>query len=131
MFGHGLSKGVDIDGNHFNGEYSVYLINKTDLFSNLIIPFLFLPCLSLDLAIGAPNAESVYVYKSYPVVRLNVSVAPLSQEIKTTDKSLKMMACWSYNAPHAIDFPIGEFFKLENANLIDFDHPYSCAIWFH
>lgn len=73
----------------------------------MLIYLYFVLSVIADLAIGAPNAESVYVYKSYPVVRLNVSVTPLSQEIKTTDKLMKMRACWSYNAPHAIDFPIG------------------------
>lgn len=63
----------------------------------------------LDLAIGAPNAETVYIYKTYPVVRLNVNVTPLTKEIKTTDNSFKMKACWSYTTLHAIDFPIGTF----------------------
>lgn len=77
MFGHGLSKGADIDGNHY-----------------------------LDLAVGAPNAETVYVYKAYPVVRINATMTPHSQEIKTTDRSLKFSACWSMETMHPLDFAV-------------------------
>lgn len=77
MFGHGLSKGADIDGNHY-----------------------------LDLAVGAPNAETVYVYKAYPVVRINATLTPHSQEIKTTDHSFKFSACWSMETMHPLDFTV-------------------------
>lgn len=77
MFGHGLSKGADIDGNHY-----------------------------LDLAVGAPNAETVYVYKAYPVIRINATISPHSQEIKTTDRSLKFSACWSMETMHPLDFSV-------------------------
>lgn len=77
MFGHGLSKGADIDGNHY-----------------------------LDLAVGAPNAETVYVYKAYPVIRINATISPHSQEIKTTDRSFKFSACWSMETMHPLDFSV-------------------------
>lgn len=77
MFGHGLSKGADIDGNHY-----------------------------LDLAIGAPNAEAVYVYKAYPVIRINATITPHSQEIKTTDRSFKFSACWTMETMHPLDFSV-------------------------
>lgn len=77
MFGHGLSKGADIDGN-----------------------------LYLDIAVGAPNAETVYVYKSYPVIRINATISPHSQEIKTTDRSFKFSACWSMETMHPIEFSV-------------------------
>lgn len=77
MFGHGLSKGADVDGNQY-----------------------------LDLAIGAPNAETVYVYKAYPVVRINATISPHSQEIKTTDRSFKFSACWSMETTHPLEFTV-------------------------
>lgn len=77
MFGHGLSKGADIDANQY-----------------------------LDLAIGAPNAETVYVYKSYPVVRINATITPLSQEIKTTDRSFEFNACWLIESNYPIEFDV-------------------------
>lgn len=107
MFGHGLSRGVDVDGNNFNGK------NRSILYKFLVHPqntSNWFNLLYVDLAIGAPNAERVYVYKSYPVVRLNVSVTPISKELKTTDSSMKLVACWSYSSPHPIDFPIGNLY---------------------
>lgn len=77
MFGHGLSKGADIDGNNY-----------------------------LDLAVGAPNAETVYVYKAYPVIRINATITPHSQEIKTTDRSFKFSACWSMETVHTLGFGV-------------------------
>lgn len=65
MFGHGLSKGTDIDQNRY-----------------------------LDFAVGAPNAEAVYVYKAYPVVKVIASVIPQSQELKTTDTKFDVRVCW-------------------------------------
>lgn len=47
MFGYGLSKGVDTDNNGF-----------------------------FDIAIGAPNIEAVYIYKSYPIFFINCSIIP-------------------------------------------------------
>lgn len=48
-----------------------------------------------DLAIGAPNAEAVYVYRSYPIVKINGTVYPLSKELRTNDTSFKFRICWS------------------------------------
>lgn len=77
FFGHGLSKGVDIDGNQY-----------------------------LDLAIGAPNSEAVYIHKSYPVIRVNATITPFSQEIQTTDKSFKFNVCWLYESTFPINFDV-------------------------
>lgn len=77
MFGHGLSKGADIDGNHY-----------------------------LDVAIGSPNAEKVYIHKSYPVIRINAKIIPSNSEIKTTDRSFKFSVCWSYETKYAINFDV-------------------------
>ncbi|XP_050323162.1 integrin alpha-PS3 isoform X1 [Bactrocera neohumeralis] len=65
MFGHGLSKGVDIDRNGFN-----------------------------DFAIGAPNAEAVFVYRAYPVVKIHATVKSATREIKTDQNSFKITACY-------------------------------------
>lgn len=77
MFGHGLSKGADIDANQY-----------------------------LDIAIGAPNAEKVYIFKSYPVVRINTKIIPFNNEIKTNDRSFKFNVCWSYESRNAINFDV-------------------------
>lgn len=77
MFGHGLSKGADIDDNQY-----------------------------LDIAIGSPNTETVYIYKSYPVIRVNVTITPFSQEIQTTDKSFKFNVCWLYESMFPINFDV-------------------------
>ncbi|XP_017061946.1 integrin alpha-PS3 isoform X2 [Drosophila ficusphila] len=65
MFGHGLSRGSDIDGNGFN-----------------------------DFAIGAPNAEAVYLYRAYPVVKVHASVKSESREIKPEQEKVKITACY-------------------------------------
>ncbi|XP_067631871.1 integrin alpha-PS3 isoform X2 [Eurosta solidaginis] len=65
MFGHGLSKGVDIDKNGFN-----------------------------DFAVGAPNAEAVFVYRAYPVVKVHASIKSQTREIKTDQNSFKITACY-------------------------------------
>lgn len=77
MFGHGLSKGADIDGNHY-----------------------------LDIAVGSPNIETVYIYKSYPVIRINTTISSHTQEIQTTDKSFKFNVCWSYESSYPITFDV-------------------------
>ncbi|XP_052840214.1 integrin alpha-PS3 [Drosophila gunungcola] len=65
MFGHGLSRGSDIDGNGFN-----------------------------DFAIGAPNAEAVYLYRAYPVVKIHATVKSEAREIKPDQKKVMITACY-------------------------------------
>ncbi|KAH8348438.1 hypothetical protein KR084_007423 [Drosophila pseudotakahashii] len=65
MFGHGLSRGSDIDGNGFN-----------------------------DFAIGAPNAEALYLYRAYPVVKVHATVRSESREIKPEQDKVKITACY-------------------------------------
>ncbi|EDW47967.1 integrin alpha-PS3 isoform X1 [Drosophila sechellia] len=65
MFGHGLSRGSDIDGNGFN-----------------------------DFAIGAPNAEAVYLYRAYPVVKVHATVKSESREIKPEQGKVKIKSCY-------------------------------------
>ncbi|XP_016977688.2 integrin alpha-PS3-like [Drosophila rhopaloa] len=65
MFGHGLSRGSDIDGNGFN-----------------------------DFAIGAPNAEALYLYRAYPVVKIYATIKTESREIKQEQEKVKITACY-------------------------------------
>ncbi|XP_054738538.1 integrin alpha-PS3-like isoform X1 [Anastrepha obliqua] len=65
MFGHGLSKGADIDHNGFN-----------------------------DFAVGAPNAEAIFVYRAYPVVKIYATVKSQTREIKTDQNTFKITACY-------------------------------------
>ncbi|XP_017027542.1 integrin alpha-PS3-like isoform X1 [Drosophila kikkawai] len=65
MFGHGLSRGSDIDNNGFN-----------------------------DFAVGAPNAEALYLYKAYPVVKVHATVKSESREIKPEQDKVKISACY-------------------------------------
>ncbi|XP_075168394.1 LOW QUALITY PROTEIN: integrin alpha-PS3-like [Haematobia irritans] len=65
IFGHGLSRGSDIDGNGYN-----------------------------DLAVGAPNAEEVFVYKSYPVVSIVATIAPDTREIIQEQTSFQVLLCY-------------------------------------
>ncbi|XP_013109885.2 integrin alpha-PS3 [Stomoxys calcitrans] len=66
MFGHGIAKGSDIDGNGFN-----------------------------DFAIGAPNAETVFVYRSYPVVSIKATISSQTREIKPEQTSFPVTVCYS------------------------------------
>ncbi|KAH8244024.1 hypothetical protein KR032_012257, partial [Drosophila birchii] len=70
MFGHGLSRGSDIDGNGFN-----------------------------DLAIGAPNAEAVYLYQTYPVIKVHSTVKSDKHQIKPKLQNLNITACYRLSTP--------------------------------
>ncbi|KAH8299896.1 hypothetical protein KR044_007351 [Drosophila immigrans] len=65
MFGHGLSRGSDIDANGFN-----------------------------DFAIGAPNAEALFLYRAYPVVKLQANVRSQNREIKPEQNRVQITACY-------------------------------------
>ncbi|KAH8277662.1 hypothetical protein KR018_003291, partial [Drosophila ironensis] len=65
MFGHGLSRGSDIDGNGFN-----------------------------DFAVGAPNAEAVFLYRAYPVAKVHATVRSEAREIKPEQERVKISACY-------------------------------------
>ncbi|KAJ6640899.1 Integrin alpha-PS3 [Pseudolycoriella hygida] len=83
-FGQSLSKGADVDGN-----------------------------LYLDLAVGAPNAEVVYVYRSYPVVKVVANVIPLTKELKVTDSSFKFKVCWSLESKFELQNETGIILQLK------------------
>ncbi|EDW01487.1 integrin alpha-PS3 [Drosophila grimshawi] len=65
MFGHGLSRGSDIDANGFN-----------------------------DFAVGAPNAEALFLYRAYPVVKLRAIVSSQNREIKPEQNRVQITACY-------------------------------------
>ncbi|XP_049542746.1 integrin alpha-PS3-like [Anopheles darlingi] len=66
MFGYSISRGVDIDGNGYN-----------------------------DLAIGAPNAEVVCVYRSYPIVKVNATISSTTNRIPIEGSSIEVEICFS------------------------------------
>lgn len=65
MFGHGISQGSDIDLNGFN-----------------------------DVAIGAPNSETVFIYKSYPVVEPLVKIVSV-KEVQAGGSQVDVKICYS------------------------------------
>lgn len=67
MFGFGISRGADIDEN-----------------------------LYYDIAISSPNAETIYIYKSHPVVRVNTKISPLKQKLSETDTDLDLEVCMKF-----------------------------------
>uniref|UniRef100_W8C0U6 Integrin alpha-PS4 n=1 Tax=Ceratitis capitata TaxID=7213 RepID=W8C0U6_CERCA len=64
MFGLGLSKSLDLYGNDQN-------------------------C----LAIGAPNADTVFLYRSYPVVKINASIKALNAYLPLNTKEVRIDIC--------------------------------------
>uniref|UniRef100_A0A336LTI8 CSON000090 protein n=1 Tax=Culicoides sonorensis TaxID=179676 RepID=A0A336LTI8_CULSO len=65
MFGHSISRGVDIDQNEYN-----------------------------DIAIGAPAAEQVFVYRTYPVGKIDSTMRVSKRELKENDRTVKVTTCW-------------------------------------
>lgn len=80
MFGHGISRGVDIDNNGYR-----------------------------DIAIGSPNAESVYVFKSYPVVNVIASITPSKIELSLEDTRFNMKVCARIDSRMHSDNNVGGF----------------------
>ncbi|XP_065084513.1 integrin alpha-PS3 [Ochlerotatus camptorhynchus] len=84
MFGHAMSRGADIDGNGYH-----------------------------DLAIGSPNSESVYVYKTYPVVRVFSLVTSSKRELSPEDTAFQLTACWRYESATDIQHDVGFSYSLK------------------
>lgn len=62
----------------------------------MICPKLIIRVLTyIDIAIGAPGADTVYIYQAYPVVKFVGRIFTESSEIKMTDISMELKACWS------------------------------------
>lgn len=49
-----------------------------------------------DIAIGAPNSEVVYIYKSYPVVNVVSKLTLSNQTLPLTDSLFTITACYHY-----------------------------------
>ena len=77
MFGHALSRGVDIDGNGYK-----------------------------DLAVGSPNTEMVYVYKSYPVIKVLATITPNKKEISLNDSGFQVNVCVKFESRSLIEYDI-------------------------
>lgn len=63
----------------------------------------------VDLGVGVPNTEAVYVFRSYPVVKVIANVIPLTKELKITDKSFKFKVCWSLESKFELQNDAGRF----------------------
>lgn len=84
MFGHALSKGVDIDGNGYN-----------------------------DFAVGSPHAEKVHVFKSYPVVKILLLLSSSKSKIQLEDV-IPIKFCFKLKSKIGRDigeFPLTRNFK--------------------
>lgn len=64
MFGYGISKGVDIDANGYR-----------------------------DIAIGAPDSEVVYIFKSYPVYKVLASLKSSQIDLSLNDSKVEIAVC--------------------------------------
>uniref|UniRef100_A0A182SV92 Integrin alpha second immunoglobulin-like domain-containing protein n=1 Tax=Anopheles maculatus TaxID=74869 RepID=A0A182SV92_9DIPT len=84
MFGHALSRGVDIDGNGY-----------------------------ADLAVGAPNGETVYVFRSYPVIRIEARINSTRRELPAEGGVFQIAVCWSTDYPAGVPFPIALQYTLD------------------
>uniref|UniRef100_A0A6B2EME7 Putative vitronectin receptor alpha subunit n=1 Tax=Phlebotomus kandelakii TaxID=1109342 RepID=A0A6B2EME7_9DIPT len=70
LFGYSISRGVDIDANGY-----------------------------VDVAIGAPEDEIVFIYRTYPVVKVVATINPQNRELDIGETSLKFNACWLLQSP--------------------------------
>lgn len=76
MFGFSISRGVDIDQNGYN-----------------------------DFAVGAPNAESVFIFQSYPVVKVFASLKPSKIQLERNDR-VSIKACIGFKSKFSINYKI-------------------------
>lgn len=77
MFGFGMSRGVDVDKNGYR-----------------------------DLAIGAPNSEKVYVFKTYPVIKIQPFLNSSKRIFSLHDTQVNFIVCFLYNRKVAINFTV-------------------------
>ncbi|GAB0091178.1 Integrin alpha-PS3 [Sergentomyia squamirostris] len=70
LFGYSISRGVDIDHNGYG-----------------------------DVAIGAPDTETVLIYRTYPVIKVIASITPQNRELDIKDTTLKFNTCWMIQSP--------------------------------
>lgn len=84
FFGFGLSRGVDMDDNGFN-----------------------------DLAIGAPNSMKVYVFKSYPSIKIISTAYGKPREIPINNIYSEIIICAHYESYKNFSKPISGIFAVE------------------
>uniref|UniRef100_A0A182U096 Uncharacterized protein n=1 Tax=Anopheles melas TaxID=34690 RepID=A0A182U096_9DIPT len=84
MFGHALSRGIDIDGNGY-----------------------------IDVAVGAPNGEAVYVFRSYPIVRIEARINSTKRELPEEGGVFEIAVCWSTEYPAGVAFPVALQYTLD------------------
>lgn len=76
----------------------------------------FLFCSEPDLAVGAPNTESVYVYRGYPIVKIITNVYPSMKELRVADTNFKFKFCWSLQSK-TVDQTSKEEYVRDNEHL--------------
>lgn len=62
-----------------------------------------------DIAIGAPNADHVYIYRTYPVVKIITSITPLKKELAQSDTTFQINFCWSLETPTELVSSVGMY----------------------
>lgn len=77
FFGHSISRSVDIDGNQFD-----------------------------DIAIGAPNTDLVYIYKSYPTIKITANIYSNLSQITVNTSSVQINVCLLYRSKVKIDIKV-------------------------
>lgn len=76
MFGFSISRGVDIDGNGYR-----------------------------DFAVGAPNSEIVYLFKSYPVINVHATLQSSKSQLEVTD-TITLNACIKFTSSTNLKFKV-------------------------
>lgn len=84
MFGFSISRGVDIDGNGYR-----------------------------DIAIGAPESESVFIFKSYPVINFKISLGASKTQLESNDR-ITVKACIKLKSKFNLNH------KIRKLNIIKF-----------
>ena len=84
MFGHSISRGVDIDDNNYN-----------------------------DIAIGAPDSNTVYVFKSYPVLKIVSSLNFPKGKLLTNGTEFTINVCAFYISARPITNKIGMYLIID------------------
>lgn len=78
MFGFSISRGVDIDGNGYH-----------------------------DIAVGAPKSDTVYIFKTYPIVNVKATLSSSKKQVELNDK-INVTACIQLMPKYPLNFDVGE-----------------------
>lgn len=65
---------------------------------------------------GAPNSEAVYIYRTYPVVKVVASITSSKNELTLEDNNVAIKVCAYYESATSINREIGKsiFYKKKN-----------------